>query len=122
VRRILIEDADDAVGRATASGRRTIASTTLKIAVLTPMPSAKVSTTGALKPGDLRVIRRANRRSCRNLSMQHRVDAHPFVQEKRRAMRLVANRQIAWRPHRTEDFGFKPRRANPRALPRSPAG
>ena len=45
--------------RGTGSGRRMTASTTLKMAVLAPMPSASVRMTTAAKPGDLPSVRSA---------------------------------------------------------------
>ena len=45
-------------------GRSMTASTTLKIAVFAPMPSASVSTTAAVKAGALRSARTAYRKSC----------------------------------------------------------
>jgi hypothetical protein len=46
-------------GSATGRGCRTSAFTTLKMAVLAPMPSARVATATAVKAGDFLSIRRA---------------------------------------------------------------
>src|SRR5436309_3939 len=53
------------------SGRSITASTTLKIAVVAPMPSASVRTTTVVKPGFLRTERAAYRRSCQ-IAVDHR--------------------------------------------------
>ncbi len=45
-------------------------STTLKMAVLAPMPSANVTIAMAVKPGVLRIVRPAYLRSCNNESIQ----------------------------------------------------
>jgi hypothetical protein len=57
-------------GSRNGSGRRSIAFTALKMAVLAPMPIASVSTATAVKPGVRRKARRANRRSCVVVSSQ----------------------------------------------------
>ena len=54
-------------------GRRSTASTTLKIAALAPMPSASVAIATAVKPAFRRSVRLPNLRSCQNVSMN--VDA-----------------------------------------------
>jgi len=45
-------------------GCNNVASTTLKIAVVAPMPNAIVKMAMAVKPGDLRSMRTAKRMSC----------------------------------------------------------
>src|ERR1700691_4978762 len=47
------------------SGRSRTALTTLKIAVLAPMPRARVRMATRVKPGDFASMRMANLRSCR---------------------------------------------------------
>src|SRR5256885_1551992 len=49
------------------NGRSSTASTTLKIAVHAPMPSASESTAAAVKPGRVRNMRAAYLRSCHSL-------------------------------------------------------
>ncbi len=44
---------------------------TVKIAVLAPIPSAKVSTATAVRPGDLRSMRAAKRKSCHKVSTRN---------------------------------------------------
>ena len=57
-------------------GRSITASTTLKIAVVAPMPSASVSMTTAVKPGALRSVRSAKRTSLVTASTgRDRIDA-----------------------------------------------
>jgi len=50
----------------TGKGGSSTARTRLKIAVLTPIPSASESTPSAVKPGFFRSSRAANRRSCQS--------------------------------------------------------
>ena len=65
-------------GSAYAYGFSTTACTTLKIAVVAPMPSASVSTAAIVKPGFVRHCRNANGTSCRSSSSQSR-RAHGVV-------------------------------------------
>ena len=53
----------------TFSGRRISAFNTPKTTAFAPMPSAKVTMATAVKPGDLRSMRSANRTSRREFSM-----------------------------------------------------
>ena len=48
------------------NGRNSTPSSTLKIAVVAPMPRPSVSTTTAVKPGLFRNVRTAYRTSCHN--------------------------------------------------------
>src|SRR6266446_5044121 len=50
------------------NGSSSVASTTVKIAVVAPMPKAMVSTAIAVKPGDFRNMRTPKRRSCQSSS------------------------------------------------------
>src|SRR5437763_8824096 len=52
-------------------GRKSTASTTLKIAVQAPMPSASETTAAAVKAGRVRNMRAAYLRSCHKLFMTH---------------------------------------------------
>ena len=60
-------------GSLTGHGRRSSVSTMLKIVELAPMPSAKESMATAVKPGFLRSIRKAKRRSCQSVSNHPRL-------------------------------------------------
>src|SRR5262249_23634133 len=54
---------------ANGSGRRSTASTTLKIAVFAPIPKARMPIAAAAKPGLLRRVRRLKRRASRSVPM-----------------------------------------------------
>jgi len=56
------------IGMGYGSNRIRTALTRLKTEVLAPMPRARESTTTAVKPGDLRSMRRAKRKSCQHVS------------------------------------------------------
>ena len=56
------------LGSRYGNGRRSSASTALKMAVLAPMPTASVSTATAVKPGARRNERSAKRASCTSSS------------------------------------------------------
>ena len=55
-------------GCGTGKGLSITAFSTEKVAVLAPIPSARVRTRTLVSPGDLMDVRAANRRSCRNAS------------------------------------------------------
>jgi hypothetical protein len=57
-------------GRAYGSGSSSTPFTTVKIAVVAPMPNISVSSTTAVKPGVRRIERNANPTSCRSASHQ----------------------------------------------------
>ena len=61
----LTGDHDDPVGIPHRQGSHTIAFTTLKTAVLTPIPSPSVTIVASAKPGDLRSIRSPYPMSCK---------------------------------------------------------
>jgi len=56
-------------GSAYGNGRRSIAQTRVKIAVVAPIPSASVSTTTMVNPGCLRKVRTSYLTSCQNALM-----------------------------------------------------
>ena len=68
-RRLVSHNIVSSSGRSSESGRSTTPFTTLKMAVLAPMPSARVSMTTAVNPGVLINVRTANRMSCTTDSM-----------------------------------------------------
>src|SRR5262245_32422045 len=52
------------------SGRSTTRSSTVKIAVVAPTPSARATSAAMVKPGARRSCRQPNRRSCRRVSIE----------------------------------------------------
>lgn len=62
-----LEHADDPVGLRVRQRGRSMPSTKLKMAVLAPMPSAKMTTATAANPGLLASVRSPNLRSCGKL-------------------------------------------------------
>jgi hypothetical protein len=81
------EDAHEAVGVRYGSGRSGTASITLKIAVLAPMPSARVRIAIAVKLG-VRTSARIARRTSRRRSSSHRMMSAPAPAQKARVQRV----------------------------------